>query len=293
MRRQAEEVAEVFTIYVVDDREILKGKLSLKKLLFNSSLRATIKDIYNPDTLHSVMVDENAEEVARVMSKYDLVVLPVIDENGMLLGRITIDDVVDVIQEEAEKDYQMASGLSENVESDDNVFLLTRARLPWLVIGLIGGIFSSRVIAMYETELQINPSLAFFMPLIAATGGNVGVQSSAIVVQGLASNNFEVTNLFTKLRKEITVAAINATICSLLVLAYDIIFMNDISLGYTVALALFSVILCASMFGTLVPIALNKLDIDPALATGPFITTANDIIGLIIYFSIGRVMYGI
>lgn len=293
MRRQAEEVEEVYTIYVVDDKNQLCGKLSLKKLLFNSSLRATIQDIYNPGKLQTVLVDEEAEEVARLMSKYDLVVLPVVDETGTLLGRITIDDVVDVIQEEAERDYQMASGISENVESDDNVFLLTRARLPWLVIGLVGGIFSSRVIALYETELQINPSLAFFMPLIAATGGNVGVQSSAIVVQGLASNTFEFTNLFTKLKKELAVASINAIICSLLVLAYDMLFMNDISLGYTVALALFSVIICASLFGTLVPIALNRLDIDPALATGPFITTANDIIGLIIYFSIGRLMYGI
>jgi magnesium transporter len=292
MRKQAEEINEVYTIYVVDDKNRLVGTLSLKKLLFSNSLRSTVADIYNDSQVKSVLVTEDNEDVANIMAKYDLVVLPVLDENGVLLGRITIDDVVDVMQEEAERDYQLASGISQSVESDDKVWRITRARLPWLLIGMVGGVFSSRIIGVYEDAITANPQMAFFIPLIAATGGNVGVQSSAIVVQSLANNSFDAENIRGKLSKELRVALINAFICSTFIFTYDYFFVRDSNLGATVSLSLFAVIICASLFGTLIPMLLNKFKIDPALATGPFITTINDILGLILYFSIGGILFG-
>lgn len=293
MRKQAENLDEVYTIYVVDEKSRLKGTLSLKKMLFSSSLKAKVKDIFNEENLHFAFAQDTSEAVAQVMRKYDLVVLPVLDENMTLLGRITIDDVVDVIQEEATEDYALASGLSEAVESDDKVWEVTRARIPWLLIGLAGGILVSQVIGIYEHQLAINPVLAFFIPLIAAMGGNVGVQSSAIVVQGLASQDNPIGGLMGRLWKELKVAFINAAVCSVLVLAYSLFANPSPELGYTVAVSLFAVIIMASLFGTLIPLSLNFLKIDPALATGPFITTANDILGLIIYFMIAKAIYGI
>jgi magnesium transporter len=293
MRRQAEEVDEVFTIYVVDDKNVLRGTLSLKKLLLTQSVRTPISKIFSEKDLITVLDTESSDEVAAVMEKYDLVALPVVDVNNVLLGRITIDDVVDVIKEEAEKDYQMASGISESVESTDGVWVLTRARLPWLLIGLVGGILVSRVIAMYEDQLQVNPTLAFFIPLIAAMGGNVGVQSSAIVVQGLANKTLDYNGIFGRLGKELLVALVNATICAVVLLAYVLVFNSEAALSYTVSISLFTVIIIAALFGTTIPLLLNKYKFDPALATGPFITTANDVIGLFVYFIVARFMYGL
>jgi magnesium transporter len=227
------------------------------------------------------------------MEKYDLVVLPVVDEQGRLLGRITIDDVVDVIKEEADKDYQLLSGISENVESSDSIWIITRARLPWLLIALLGGIVGSQIISIYEPQIQIHPEMAFFMPLIAAMGGNVGVQSSALIVQGLANNSIDTKEIIPKLWKEVSIGLINGLTCSIALLAYNLAFNHSIALSLTVSVALITVILFAALFGTFVPLALNRYKIDPALATGPFITTTNDIIGLFIYFMIGRLMYGI
>lgn len=293
MRKQAEELDNVYTVYVVNDNNELLGNLSLKRLLFSAtSIRTIIKDIFDPNDLITVNPNQSSEEVAKVMEKYDLVVLPVVNEGNQLLGRITIDDVVDVIKEEAEKDYQMASGLSENVEESDGVYLMTRARLPWLLIGMIGGVLVSRVIGTYEGQIQINPKLAFFIPLIAAMGGNVGVQSSAIVVQNLA-NKMKAERIGRKLIKEFSVALINAAICSVLIFAYTYLFDAEINLAYTVGISLFSVIIFAALSGTTIPLLLHRLKIDPALATGPFITTANDIIGLFIYFLVAKSMYGI
>jgi len=293
MRRQAEDVDEVYTIYVVDDKNVLLGFLSLKKLLLTQSVRTPISKIYSDKDMVTVLASESSEDVAAVMEKYDMVALPVVDENNVLLGRITIDDVVDVIKEEAEKDYQMASGISESVESSDKVWVLTRARLPWLLIGLVGGVVVSRVIGVYEDQLQVNPQLAFFIPLIAAMGGNVGVQSSAIVVQGLANKSIDYQGIFGRLGKELLVALINATICALVLLAYILVFNSEAALSYTVSISLFSVIIIAALFGTTIPLLLDKYKFDPALATGPFITTANDVIGLIVYFIVARVMYGL
>lgn len=291
IRKQANEVTEFYTVYVVDDDNMLIGMVSLKKMLI-SRASARIKNIMKTD-IFSVKTDTPSEEVANIMKKYDLVTLPVIDTIGRLVGRITIDDVVDVIKEEAEKDYQLISGITEDVEHTDTVFVLTRARLPWLLIGLVGGILGSRVISMHESELQISPEMAIFFPLIGAMGGNAGVQSSSIVVQGIAAGTIDLQGIAGKVLKEFSVALINGIILSALIFLYNLLFSDSFALTATVSIALFSVILFASVFGTLVPLVLQRFNIDPALATGPFITTTNDIIGLSIYLVMGRLMYGL
>ncbi len=290
IRKQSEEVEKMYTVYVVDGNNLLQGRISLKRLILAKESKK-VKDIYNSGLI-SVKVDTDNEEVAQIMKKYDLVVIPVIDEIGRLLGRITIDDVVDVMSEEAEKDYQMASGISENVESSDSAWVLTRARLPWLLVGLLGGIMSSKIIGTYESQIQIHPEMAFFIPLIAAMGGNVGVQSSALVVQGLANNSLGLKKgIFAQIFKEINVGLINGLFCSVIIFMFNFFFADNYSLAIIVSTALMSVIFFAGIFGTVVPLLLNKYKIDPALATGPFITTTNDIFGTFLYFFIGHLMY--
>ena len=284
MRKQASEVKEVHTIYVVDDHEKLVGTLSLKRLLLTET-RILINEIANYDIV-SVIATEDDDEVANIMNKYDLIVMPVIDKKGVLLGRITIDDVMDVVKEEAEKDYQMASGITEDVESSDSVWQLTRARLPWLLIGLVGGLLGAKVIGIFEIDKNIE--LAFFIPLIAAMCGNVGVQSAAIVVQGLANESIKINTIFSKLVKELGVALLNGIVCSAIIFGATFALNYPIDLSLTVSLSLLSVIVFAALFGTFVPLSLDKYKIDPALATGPFITTVNDILGLVIYFLIGQ-----
>jgi len=284
MRKQAENVKQVHTIYVVDDNEKLLGSLSLKQLLL-AEKDAAIKNIVNTDIV-SVNVNEDDEDVANLMNKYDLIALPVVDDLNRLIGRITFDDVMDVVKEEAEKDYQMASGISEDVESSDSVWELTRARLPWLLIGMTGGLLGAEVIGIFELENNIK--LAFFIPLIAAMGGNVGVQSAAIVVQGLANDSLKMENIFQKLVKELGVGLLNGIICSIIILGAAFGLGHGKELSLTVSISLLVVIVFAALFGTLVPLTLEKYKIDPALATGPFITTINDVLGLVIYFMIGR-----
>lgn len=289
MRKQAEEVDEVFYVYVVNDGNILQGTLSLKKLVLAKPSQK-ISGLFNPDVI-SVHTNTPSDEVASIMSKYDLVVLPVVDSIGRLVGRITIDDVVDVIQEEAGRDYQMASGISEDVETTDSAYLLTRARLPWLLIGLLGGILVALVIGRFEEDLMINPQMALFIPLIGAMAGNVGIQSSAIIVQSIANNTLGLESTTKKLGKEFLVASFNGTVLSVLLLIFNLLVSDSLALTYTVSISLFIVIIFASIFGTLIPLILNKVKIDPALATGPFITTMNDIMGLFIYFLMGRFLY--
>lgn len=290
MRRQAEEVGTVHSVYVVNSAGQLLGRLSLKRLLLEaSSTRSTIGDLFREDDTRTVKVDDPDELVVQIMKKYDLVALPVVDDHNRLLGRITIDDVVDLMEEEAEKDYQLASGLSDEVESDDSLWEMTRARLPWLLIGLFGGLAGAYVIGAFDIERF--PSMALFIPLIAAMGGNVGVQSAAIVVQGLAGGRTPSdVRLAPRLLKELSVALLNGAICALVILGASLVLGYGWNLSVTVSLALIAVIVFAALFGTFVPLTLDRFKIDPALATGPFITTANDIIGLIIYFGIGVLM---
>jgi magnesium transporter len=261
----------------------------MKRLLFSAqSTRALVKDIFNSEQLISVRPDTDEEDVANQMEKYNLVSLPVVSDTGVLLGRITIDDIVDVIMDEAEKDYQMASGLAEDVESRDTIWTLTRARLPWLLIGMAGGILGASVIGVFDIEK--NPQMALFIPLIAAMGGNVGVQSAAIVVQGLANKSIQNENIKSKLLKELWVGILNGAICSVILLATSVILDFGLMLCIIVSISQFAVITFAALFGTFIPFILDKYKIDPALATGPFITTANDILGLIIYFSVAQVI---
>jgi len=289
--KQAEEVDEIYYIYVVDNADKLKGVLSLKKLIITNT-NTKISNIYHSD-VKKVNTSVRQEEVAEIMDKYDLVAIPVVDEIGRLKGRITFDDVIDFVREEAEKDYQMVSGISGDVEPGDKVFQVLKARFPWLLIGMFGGILSSLVLSSHEAAINKVTQMAFFIPLIAAMGGNVGVQSSSIVVKSIASGVRDIASTSQKLLKEIMVAIITATTFSLLIFSYNFMRQGDSNLTYLVSISLFMVILFASVFGTVIPLVLHKFKIDPALATGPFITTMNDISGLFIYFTIARYIFGV
>ena len=289
MRTQAENIDSVHAVYVVNNDDILVGTLSLKKLL-TAKRTDIISELYRP-VEHTVLSTTPAEDVANMMQKYDLFALPVVNAAGELLGRITLDDVVDFIREEAERDYQLASGLTDEVESDDSVYQVTRARIPWLLIGLFGGLIVALIIGKNEEDIQLVPALAFFMPLIAAMAGNVGVQSSAIVVQALASDSKD-QNMGKKLVKELSVGLFNGLILSTVMFGAGLLLGYDQLITLTVSISLLTVIVFASLFGTFIPLMLNRFKVDAALATGPFITTANDVIGLIIYFQIGRLIIG-
>lgn len=289
--RQAENVDDIYYVYVVDDDNKLKGVLSLKKLILNST-STLIRNIYNMD-VRWVKTSTPQEEVAQIMEKYDLVAIPVVDEIGRLKGRITFDDVMDVIREEAERDYNMVSGITGEVEASDKVWQLTRARVPWLMVGLFGGIMGAQVIGAHESALSQVPATAFFIPLIAAMAGNVGVQSSSIVVQTLASGVRDFTSPWQKLMKQLGVALLTGSIFALLIFLYNLAFSDSMSLTYAVSLSLFIVMIIASVFGSLIPLALYRMKIDPAVATGPFITTLNDVLGLTIYLLVSRLFLSI
>ncbi len=291
LRKQAEDVEKVYNIFVVDDSNSLLGVLSLKRLLF-SNVKTKIADLYQSKNIISVNTSDSAEEVAAVMEKYNLVSVPVVDYQNKLVGRITLDDIVDYIKEEADKDFQLATGITEPIESDASIWRVARARLPWLIIGLLGGTLGAKVISGFEGSITQIPALAFFIPLITAMGGNVGVQSSAIVVQSLARGNKDFENILQKLVREAVVGLFNGLLLASLifVIAY---FFGNAQLGFVVSISLFTVIIFAAIIGTLIPLVLNHYKIDPALATGPFITTLNDVTGLFIYFSIGMLLYGL
>jgi len=290
MRLQAENVTRVHSIYVVDDDDKLKGRLSLKDLL-TTSTKTHIKDIYIPKVDY-VDVNEDPEEVAKIMSKYDLEAIPVVDELGRLVGRITIDDIVDVIKEEAEKDYQLAAGISQDVEADDSIWDLTRARLPWLFLGLIGGVGAAAIMGGFEEMISKHAILFYFTPLIAAMAGNVGVQSSAIIVQGLANDDLK-GSIGNRLVKEMLLAALNGLILAAVLLLFTWAYKEDFLIALAISISLIVVIIVAGLIGTFIPLFLEKRGIDPAIATGPFITTSNDIFGILIYFLIAKTVLGI
>ena len=287
MRRQAEEIDVVHAVYVVDNNDILLGSLSLKKLL-TTSTKTEISEIFEK-SIRSVTSTTEDAEVTRIMKKYDLFVVPVIDEIGRLLGRITLDDVVDIIQEEADSNYQLMSGLSDEVSNEDGLFQTTKARLPWLLIGLLGGVLTSTVISGNESEITLIPQIVFFIPLIAAMGGNVGVQSSAIVVQAIANSTLQ-KNIWKRLARELGVGLFNGLICAMVIVIYSWAMGQGFLFAIAVGFSLLAVVLFASLFGTAIPWVLNRYNIDPALATGPFITTTNDVLGLSIYFAIANAL---
>lgn len=291
MRLQASEVKRVHSIYVVDDNDVLLGRLSLKDLL-TAKDKAKIKSVYIPKVDY-VNVNEEGDEVAKLMAKYDLEAVPVVDDEKKLLGRITIDDIVDFIKEEADKDYQLAAGIATDVEADDSILELTRARLPWLILGLFGGLGSVFILEGFE-EVMLHPSyktLFFFTPLIAAMAGNVGVQSSAIIVQGLA-NDIVKGSLLNRLLKEVGLSLINGLALGGLLLLFGYFSGLDMAISFTIAISMLCVIVVSALIGTFVPIILDKNDIDPAIATGPFITTSNDIFGIFLFFYIAKIILG-
>jgi len=289
MRSQAQEVTRVHSIYVVDQKNHLIGRLSLKDLLV-ASAKDKIANIYIPK-VDSVHFNDKGEDVARLMQKYDLEAIPVVDDDNILIGRITIDDIVDLIKEEAEKDYQMAAGITEDIDADDSILDKTKARLPWLILGLVGGLAAASIMGGFEEALTQFPELFFFTPLIAAMAGNVGVQSSAIIVQGLANDNIR-GSMFNRMFKEIGLSIVNGVILALLIFVFGFFFNYDINISITLSISLIIVIILASLIGTFVPLILDKNGIDPAVATGPFITTSNDIFGIFIFFYIAKVILG-
>ncbi|MBS5107937.1 MAG: magnesium transporter [Phocaeicola vulgatus] len=285
MRIQAEDMDEIYYVYVVDDDQRLRGVFPLKKMITSPSV-SKVKHVMRKEPI-SVHVDTPIDEVVQTIEKYDLVAVPVVDSIGRLVGRITVDDVMDEVREQAERDYQLASGLSQDVETDDNVFRQTTARLPWLLIGMIGGIGNSMILGNFDSTFAAHPEMALYIPLIGGTGGNVGTQSSALIVQGLANSSLDAQNTWKQIVKESVVAVINATIISMLVYIYNFIrFGASATVTYSVSFSLFAVVMFASIFGTLVPMTLEKLKIDPAIATGPFISITNDIIGMMLYMGI-------
>jgi len=292
MRRQAEEVTRVHSIYVVSKENVLLGRLSLKDLLTTSDTKTKISEIYIPkvDTAH---VDDEGEDVAKIMQKYDLEAIPVVDNENKLLGRITIDDMVDFIRDEAKEDYQLAAGITQEVEADDSIIELTRARLPWLFLGLVGGVGAATIMGSFEDILKDYALLFFYTPLIAAMAGNVGVQSSAIIVQGLANDDVK-GSISNRLFKEMALAALNGLLLGLALFAFTVFWYsgepNNIRTALAISISLFAVIIMAGIIGTFIPLFLDKRGIDPAIATGPFITTSNDIFGILIYFWIAKLI---
>jgi magnesium transporter len=290
MRAQAEYVTRVHSIYVVDNENILKGRLSLKDLLISPN-NAHIKDVYIPKVDY-VSVNEDPEEVAKIMAKYDLEAIPVVDEMKRLVGRITIDDIVDVIKEEADKDYQQMAGITQDVYADDSILDLTRARLPWLIVGLVGGLGAAFIMGTFESIISDHAILFFFTPLIAAMAGNVGVQSSAIIVQGIANDDIK-GSIGARLSKELFLSLLNGLILAVLLFLSTWIWKGELLTASAVSLSLIAVIIIAGLVGTFIPLFLDKRGIDPAVATGPFITTSNDIFGILIYFWIAKLILGL
>ncbi len=288
LRKQADEVAGMINVYVVDDDDVLVGILPMVQLALAGD-SATIGDIYTEEVI-SVPTNMSSEDVAMVMEKYDLMVVPVVDSLNRLKGRITIDDVVDVIREEAEKDYQMQAGLTQDVDDNDSMFRQTMARLPWLFIGLLGGVLSSRVIGIFEGDIAKNASLTLFLPLLAAMGGNVGVQSSSIMVQSIANGSLKLASVWMKVFREFLGGLCIGIICSAVLFLYNWLSGNDLGLTMIVSFSLCIIIIFASLFGTFVPLILEKCKVDPAIATGPFVTTTNDIVCCLLYFSIARAL---
>ena len=291
IRKQAENVEKIYSVYVVNDQEKLLGKVDLKKIvLSNDSVK--VADIFDDD-LVSVETYLQDVEVANLMQKYDFDAVPVVNARGKLVGRITIDDIVDVITETADEERQLMTGVSSDVEEDDTVWAISKARLPWLIIGMAGGVLGAQFMGLFREDIILIPAVAFFIPLITATGGNVGIQSSSIVVQTLASSNVFIGTMGKRLIKVFFVAVVNGAILSLMVFGLIILINKDQSLAMTVSFALFSVVLLASFMGTVTPLILNRLGVNPALASGPFITTTNDLLGLAVYFSVAHVLYNL
>jgi len=293
VRRHAEDIDEVYTAFVVGDDGTLEGTVSLKQFLLAPG-DVPVRDIMERDFI-AVTTDIDQEEVGRIVQRYDLVSLPVMDSDGRMMGRITIDDVVDVIRDEAEEDMQIMSGVAGGEEPTDSVMRISRGRLPWLLVGMVGAGLSGLVIGSFESALEQAVVLASFIPVVMAMAGNAGIQSAAIAVQGLASGEVWTSDVARRLSKELGVSLINGVVLALVLgVAVAVLPFDDANvsrLAFTAGLSLLFVIILATCIGTTVPLILHRFNVDPAIATGPFITTSNDIIGLAIFFLMATLLY--
>ncbi len=292
IRRQAEKVERVNSVYVVDDNNVLKGRVSLKRIVL-SRANTKVADIYDDDIV-SVDSHQSAEDVADIMQRYDLESVPVVNVNGRLLGRITIDDIVDVITEQAEQDRQAMTGLSGDVEEDDSVWASVKARLPWQVIGMAGGLLAAWLTGIIGQPIIVSvAALANFTTLIAGTGGNVGVQSSSVILQSLANPSVVEQSVVRRLLKVFSVATLNGVLLAIVLLIVLFSTTGDLKLALVVSVSILAVVLLASFMGTVTPLALDKFGVNPAMASGPFITTANDLLGLTVYFLMAKLLYSL
>lgn len=288
IRRQAENVEKIYSVYVVDDQDILLGRVSLKRIILSKG-QTLIKDIFEPEIVY-IESYRDQNEVAEIMQRYDLESVPVVNVEGKLLGRITIDDVVDVITEQAEEEINYMAGISETVEEDESIWLSAKSRLPWLLIGMLGGMMGAKFAGLFEWQIRLVPAMAFFIPLITATGGNVGIQASTVMIQSLGNRSFNSLTFLQKLGKTLLIAIVNGSVICMAVLALSLLMGENLQLASTVSAAIFSVTILASVMGTITPFVLHKYDINPAIASGPFITTANDLLGLAVYFGVAAAM---
>ena len=289
IRRQAEKVEKIYSIYVVDNRQHLLGRVSLKKIIL-ASADTKISDIYEPELI-SIPTHMEGEDVAEIMRRYDLESVPVVNAKNRLVGRITVDDILDLIREQSEEDIQAMTGISADVEESDSIFRISKARLPWLLIGVIGGLMGAKIIGFFEVGLSKYIALASFIPLVAATGGNVGIQSSSLVVQSLASKSVFDDSPWQRFIKGLLIALVNGVVLAVFVfLVVVFIYGFESIFGLTIGLAMFCVVLVSSFMGTITPLVLDRFGINPAIASGPFITTANDLLGLSIYFGVAMLL---
>lgn len=288
IRRQAENVEKIYSVYVVDDEDRLLGRVSLKKIILSKG-QTLIKDIFEPEIVF-IETYRDQKEVAEIMQRYDLESVPVVNVQGKLLGRITIDDVVDVITEQAEEEINYMAGISETVEEDESIWLSAKSRLPWLLIGMAGGLLGAKFAGLFEWQIRLVPAMAFFIPLITATGGNVGIQASTVMIQSLGNRSYNSLTFLQKLGKTLLIALVNGLVIALAVLGISVLFGESVNLASTVSAAIFSVTLLASVMGTITPFILHRFNVNPAIASGPFITTANDLLGLAVYFAVAGAM---
>lgn len=290
MRHQAEELDEIYYVYVVDDLQRLIGILPIKTVITNPSI-SEIRYVMlpNPVILHE---SDSMDTVIKTFDQYDLVAIPVVDAIGRLKGVITIDDVMDEMREKHEAESQMVSGISSEIDTSDNIFKQTGARLPWLLIGMIGGIFNSQLLGVYDSVFATIPQISLFIPLIGGTGGNVGMQSSTIVVQDLARGTLDTKKIPRTILNDLCVALVIASVISMVVFLYNYFYIKNMLVMASVSLSLFTVVIFASLFGSIIPLIMHAVKIDPARATGPFITILNDLIGMFVYMTITQALYG-
>ncbi|MFO7783948.1 MAG: magnesium transporter [Desulfatiglandales bacterium] len=281
IREKREEVENLYYLFTMDDEDRLDGVVSLKDLVL-ASPETRVSEIMNPEVI-SVHVSMDQEDVAHTFKKYDLVSIPVVDDFKRLVGRITHDDIIDVIEDEADEDITLMAGVISSELTGESPVRISRARLPWLVAGLFGGILAAVVINQFEDSLKKMIALSFFFPVVMAMAGNTGTQAATVAVRGLATGDIGMVNIGKRLWLEMKVALLNGIICGILLGVIVGFWLSDYGLGSVVALAQVLIIVNSGFIGAAVPFAFKKMNVDPALATGPFVTTSNDIMGLFIY----------